>query len=119
LGCINVHSALLPAYRGMLPTFWAMVNEEEETGVTVHFMTEGIDGGYIIRQRSVPIGRTQTLLSLMRATKRAAADLVLEVVEGFEAGTISPVPNPPDQGTYFSFPTRGDVNRFRALGRRI
>ena len=119
LGCINVHSALLPSYRGMLPTFWAMVNEERETGVTVHFMSEGIDGGSIIQQRTVPIGRTETLLSLMRKTKRAAADLVLEVIEGFEAGTVSPVPNPPDEGNYFSFPTREDVNRFRALGRRV
>ena len=119
LGCINVHSALLPSYRGMLPTFWAMVNEERETGVTVHFMAEGIDGGSIILQRTVPIGRTETLLSLMRRTKRSAADLVLEVIDGFEAGTLSPIPNPPDEGNYFSFPTREDVNRFRALGRRV
>jgi methionyl-tRNA formyltransferase len=119
LGCINVHSAMLPNYRGMLPTFWAMVNEERETGVTVHFMSEGIDGGSIILQRTVPIRQDETLLSLMRRTKRVAADLVLEAIKEFEAGTVSPVPNPPDEGTYFSFPTREDVARFRALGRRI
>jgi methionyl-tRNA formyltransferase len=119
LGCLNVHSALLPKYRGMLPTFWAIVNGERETGVTVHRMVEGIDGGDIILQRAVPIAADETLLSLMRKTKRVAADLVLESVKEFEAGTVSPTPNPADEGSYFSFPSRVDVDRFRALGRRI
>jgi methionyl-tRNA formyltransferase len=119
LGCLNVHSALLPKYRGMLPTFWALVNGESETGVTVHRMVEGIDGGEIILQRRVPIASNETLLSLMRKTKRAAADLVLESIKEFDAGTVSPMPNPADEGSYFSFPTRADVDRFRVLGGRI
>jgi methionyl-tRNA formyltransferase len=119
LGCLNVHSALLPKYRGMLPTFWALVNGEPETGVTVHRMVEGIDGGDIILQRRVPIAADETLLSLMRKTKRMAADLVLESIKEFDAGTVSPMSNPADEGSYFSFPTRADVDRFRALGRRI
>ncbi len=119
LGCLNVHSALLPKYRGMLPTFWALVNGEPETGVTVHRMVEGIDGGDIILQRRVPIAADETLLMLMRKTKRMAADLVLESIQEFDAGTVSPTSNPTDEGSYFSFPTRADVDRFRALGRRI
>ena len=76
---MNVHSALLPSYRGMLPTFWAMVNEERETGVTVHCMSEGIDGGAIILQRTVPIGRDETLCCRSCERRNAsAADLVLE-----------------------------------------
>jgi methionyl-tRNA formyltransferase len=82
-------------------------------------MVEGIDGGDIILQRAVPIAADETLLSLMRKTKRVAADLVLESVKEFEAGTVSPTPNPADEGSYFSFPSRADVDRFRALGRRI
>jgi methionyl-tRNA formyltransferase len=119
LGCLNVHSALLPHYRGMLPTFWAMVNGERETGVTVHRMVEGIDGGDIILQRRVPIAADETLLALMRKAKRTAADLVLEAIAEFDTDTVSPMPNPLDEGSYFSFPTRADVDRFRALGRRI
>jgi methionyl-tRNA formyltransferase len=119
LACLNVHSALLPEYRGMLPTFWALVNDERETGVTVHRMAEGIDGGEIILQRRVPIGADETLLSLMRKTKRVAGDLVLDTIQEFDAGTVSPMANPADEGSYFSFPTRADVDRFRALGRRI
>jgi methionyl-tRNA formyltransferase len=119
LGCLNVHSALLPKYRGMLPTFWALLNGEPETGVTVHRMVEGIDGGDIILQRRVPIAADETLLSLMRKTKRMAADLVLDSIKEFDAGTVSSMSNPADGGSYFSFPTRADVDRFRALGRRI
>jgi methionyl-tRNA formyltransferase len=55
----------------------------------------------------------------MRKTKRVAADLVLDSIKEFDAGTVAPMPNPADEGSYFSFPTRADVDRFRVLGRRI
>lgn len=42
-GVINAHSSLLPAYKGLMPTFWVLKNGEEKTGVTVFFLTEGID----------------------------------------------------------------------------
>lgn len=119
LGCINVHSSLLPKYRGMLPTFWALLNGEEETGVTVHFMSDGLDEGDIVVQRSVPITSDDTLHSLMRKCKEVASDLVVEAVRQFQVGRVSRSPNRIDLGAYFSFPTREDVDRFRAAGRRV
>jgi methionyl-tRNA formyltransferase len=119
LGCINVHSALLPDYRGMLPTFWVLANGEERTGVTVHHMTPGIDGGGIVLQRAIEITPAETLHSLMGKTKAVAADLVLEAIDRFREGPAEVSPNPPDEGSYFSFPTREDVRRFRARGRRL
>lgn len=119
LGCVNVHSALLPHYRGVLPTFWVLAKGEERTGVTVHYMSPGIDGGDIILQRQVPIGPEETLHSLMRACKSAAADTVLETVERFRDDSVSPTANPADEGSYFSFPKREDVLEFRALGRAL
>jgi methionyl-tRNA formyltransferase len=119
LGCINVHSALLPDYRGMLPTFWALANGEERTGVTVHYMSPGIDGGGILLQRTIPIAADETLHSLMGKSKAAAAELVLEAIAGFRDGPLDSLPNPPDEGSYFSFPTREDVRRFKARGRRL
>jgi methionyl-tRNA formyltransferase len=118
-GCVNVHSALLPDYRGVLPTFWALANGAEHTGVTVHRMNAGIDGGDIVAQRRVPIGPDDTLHALMRRCKEVAADLVVETVEEFRAGDVETRPNPAGQGSYYSFPTRGDVRRFRAQGRRL
>jgi len=119
LGCINVHSALLPQYRGMLPTFWVLAEGEERTGVTVHYMTPGIDGGESLAQEEVPIAGHETLRSLMRKCKTVAAGLVLETVRRFEDGPVSTLPNPPGEGAYFSFPTREDVARFKSRGRRL
>jgi methionyl-tRNA formyltransferase len=119
LGCINVHSSLLPAYRGMLPTFWVLAEGETGTGVTVHYMSAGIDEGRIIAQREIPIAPEETLQTLMRASKAVAADLVLETIERFRDGPLPGRPNPVGEGSYFSFPAREDVARFRALGRRM
>lgn len=54
-GCINMHASLLPKYRGRAPINWAMINGEKETGVTVHFLEEGIDTGNIIIQEKIKI----------------------------------------------------------------
>ena len=118
-GCINVHSALLPHYRGVLPTFWVLANGEDTTGVTVHQMTPGIDGGNILLQKRVGIEADETLHSLMRRCKAVAADAVLETVARLRDGTIHALPNPADEGSYFSFPSREDVGRFRARGRAL
>jgi len=119
LGCINVHSALLPDYRGMLPTFWTLANGEPRTGVTVHYMSPGIDGGEIIAQQAIEIAPDETLRSLMVRSKAVAAELILDAVARFRHGEVVTIPNPPDEGSYYSFPTREDVRRFRARGRRM
>jgi methionyl-tRNA formyltransferase len=119
LGCINVHSALLPEYRGMLPTFWALAQGEAQTGITVHYMSPGIDGGDIIAQRLIPIGPDETLHSLMAKCKRAAAEAILDTIPRLRDGTVSVTPNPAEEGSYYSFPSREDVRRFKAIGRRL
>lgn len=119
LGCINVHSSLLPRYRGMLPTFWVLAEGETGTGVTVHYMSAGIDEGGIIAQREIPISPDETLQTLMRTTKAVAAELVLETIERLRGGPVEALPNRAAEGSYFSFPRRADVARFRALGRRM
>jgi methionyl-tRNA formyltransferase len=55
LGGVNIHGALLPQYRGCNPIQWALLNDETETGVTMHYMTAEFDAGDIIAQRRVPI----------------------------------------------------------------
>ena len=59
-GCINVHFSLLPAYRGAAPVNWAIVNGEENTGVTTMFIAEELDAGPILMQRETAIGATET-----------------------------------------------------------
>lgn len=119
LRCINVHSSLLPKYRGVLPTFWVLANGEQETGVTVHYIAKGIDEGNIILQEKVTITPEQTLHSLIGKCKKVGANLVLEALRQFEEGSVSALPNRVEEGSYFSFPTREDVRRFRAYGRKM
>jgi methionyl-tRNA formyltransferase len=119
LGCINVHGALLPKYRGRLPSFWVLLNGEKETGVTVHFMNEQLDDGPIILQRTLAIDPHETQHSLLLKTKKAGAELLLEALEAMERGTVAPQVNAREQATYYSFPTPEDGRRFRACGRRF
>ena len=58
LGCINVHSSLLPKYRGAAPINWAILNGESETGVTIMYMAEGLDTGDMLASAATPIDLT-------------------------------------------------------------
>ncbi|HHH55150.1 MAG TPA: formyl transferase, partial [Bacteroidetes bacterium] len=69
LGCINLHTALLPKYRGLMPTFWVLKNNEKLTGVSVFYVDEGIDSGPIIVQECVEIGN-KTQEELIKHTKK-------------------------------------------------
>ena len=55
-GSINVHSSLLPKYRGAAPINWAILNGETETGVSIMYMAKDLDAGDVIRQTVTPIG---------------------------------------------------------------
>ena len=52
-GCINLHTSLLPKYRGLMPSFWALKNNEKYSGVSVFYVDEGIDSGPIIEQEKI------------------------------------------------------------------
>lgn len=118
LGCINVHSAPLPRYRGMLPTFWVLYHHEPETAVTVHFMTEELDDGPIILQAAVPILEGETQANLMRRCKVVGGKLLSQVIDLFEMDAVQPRPNPREEATYYSFPTADEARRFRSEGGR-
>jgi len=118
-GCVNVHSGKLPEYRGMLPTFWQMLNAESAVTVMVHVMAPKVDDGPIIMERQVPIKRNDTLHILMRRTKIEAAHMLVEVINEFRAGTICTKPMPREGGSYYSFPKPEHVWQFRRMGRRL
>jgi methionyl-tRNA formyltransferase len=118
-GCINVHGAPLPRYRGLMPAFWALLNGETKTATTVHDLEEKLDDGDIILQREVDIGTDDTWDSLVQKTKAAGAEALVEAVLRIEAGTAERRPNREEDATYFSFPTAEDRKAFLAIGRRF
>jgi hypothetical protein len=87
-GAINVHGALLPAYRGANPMEWALINGERETGVTVHLIDPGIDTGPIIGQARVPIAFEDTWLDARRRVRAATETLLRELLPAILAGGI-------------------------------
>jgi len=96
LGCINVHSSLLPKYRGAAPINWAILNGEDETGVTIMCMAEGMDTGDILAQRATPISIEENAAQLFDRLARMGAELLVETVARVGAGTVTPIPQ--DEG---------------------
>jgi methionyl-tRNA formyltransferase len=117
-GCINLHTALLPKYRGLMPTFWVLKNNEKHTGVSVFFVDEGIDSGPIIVQKKLEIGN-KTQAELIRQTKKIGMELVAEAVSLIEEDKVQLIPNPESKKTYYSFPTKKDVLAFKQAKKRF
>ncbi len=118
-GCINVHGAPLPKYRGLMPAFWMLLNQESEGAATVHVLSEKLDDGEILKQVRVPIYATDTWDSLVRKTKSAGAGALIETVRDIAAGTVQYQPNREDEATYFSFPSSADAKKFYQQKRRF
>jgi len=117
-GCINLHTALLPKYRGLMPSFWVLKNNEKYTGVSVFYVDEGIDSGPIIVQKKVEIGnRTQE--QLINLTKKIGMDCILIAIDLINNNNVKLIENNSKDKSYFSFPTNDDVREFKLLGKRF
>ena len=117
-GCLNLHTALLPKYRGLMPTFWVMKNDEEYTGVSVFFVDEGIDSGPIVVQEKVKIGN-KTQEELIKHTKKIGMESIAKAVDLIEKDQVNLIENNDTEKSYYSFPERKDVIDFVSKGKRF
>lgn len=117
-GCINLHTALLPKYRGLMPTFWALKNQESTIGVSVFFVDRGVDSGPIICQERVVV-EDNSHRDIIRITKKIGMDLILEAINKIKEGDYRLLDNNDEEASYFSFPTRSDVKEFKRNGGRF
>lgn len=92
LGCINLHGSLLPKYRGAAPIQWAVAMGDAFTGNTTMLLEEGLDTGPILLQQTVEIGADATAVDLFETLAHKGAPLVVETLDGLDAGTIQPQP---------------------------
>ena len=118
-GVINKHAGLLPKYRGVYPVFWAMLNGEPEIGVSIHFMTEGLDAGEIILQKRIPIAETDTFETLYRKVVAVTPSLFISAIRAIGTNSVRTTPNDATLATCYSYPSRADIRRFRKMGKRI
>lgn len=115
-GCINLHTALLPKYRGLMPSFWVLKNNERYTGVSVFFVDEGIDSGPIIVQEKIEI-KNRSQAELIKYSKKIGMECVAEAVNLIKKDSVVLISNPDSEKTYFSFPKREDVLEFLKNGK--
>ena len=100
LGSINVHSSLLPRYRGAAPINWAILNGESVTGVSIMYMAKALDAGDVILQKSTPIGPGEDAPALTARLARLGAEALSETVTALAAGTADRTPQNEAEMTY-------------------
>ena len=101
-GSINVHSSLLPKYRGAAPINWAILDGEAETGVSIMYMAKELDAGDVILQKATAIGEDEDALALTTRLAELGAEALAEAVEGLKNGTASRTPQDGSKQTYAS-----------------
>jgi methionyl-tRNA formyltransferase len=127
LGAVNVHASLLPAYRGAAPVPWSLIHGERTSGVTTMLMDEGMDTGHVLAKRVVEVHPGETAGQLLDRLSGMGGALLVETLEGLEAGTLSPRPQPAAGVSYapmlkkehgyldLSRPARKVVDQFRGV----
>jgi methionyl-tRNA formyltransferase len=126
-GCLNVHTSLLPKYRGAAPIQWAILNDEPETGVTIMRMDAGLDTGDILTQQATPIRTDDNAETLHDRLAQIGAQLLVQTIPDYVAGKILPRPQQAELATYapkigkrdgwidWRLPARTIWNRVRAF----
>ena len=126
-GCVNVHTSLLPKYRGAAPIQWAIANGEAETGVTIMQMDAGLDTGPVLSMRRTPILPADDSEILHNRLAQLGSDLLAETIPDYVAGKLLPQPQPLEGSTYaakikkedahidWNLPAQNIWNRLRAF----
>ena len=100
-GAFNMHGSLLPRYRGRAPTNWAVLNEETETGATLHEMVVKPDAGRIVDQQAVPILPDDTAREVFDKVTVASEQVLWRALPAIVSGQIAWRPNDVSRGSYF------------------
>jgi len=93
-GTINLHPSLLPKYRGPNPYFWILLNEEKESGATIHYIDKGEDTGNILAQEAFSVSDAMTMSELRSASVNLGVQLMLGVIDRLENGSVATVRQP-------------------------
>ena len=107
-GCLNVHASLLPRYRGAAPIAAAILAGEEQTGITLMLMDEGMDTGPILAQAECKIEPQDTTGSLSVKLAHLGAELLIETLPRWLDGQIAPQPQDDSLATYCQMITKKD-----------
>lgn len=126
-GCINIHASLLPKYRGGAPIHYALINGEEETGVTLMYMDEGMDTGDMLVRNSVKIEEDDNIETLSNKLSVLGSKMIIKYLEDIIKGNIKRIKQDSSKASFARIIKRSDehldffasnkdvYNKFRAL----
>lgn len=109
LGCINVHASLLPKYRGASPINAVIRDGEEETGITIMYMDEGIDTGHMIYSQAIPIEDTDTYGTLSEKLSVLGAETLMKVMPKIYDEENFKIPQDDEMSNYVGLIKREDT----------
>lgn len=109
VGCVNMHSSLLPRHRGPNPFAAAILAGDTQTGITFHVMDEGIDTGDILEQAAFDIGENSTMVSVYRQACELASERVVPLMDRIERDGLRGTPQDPAQASYDKKPKVEDA----------
>lgn len=105
-GSVNIHPSLLPKYRGPSPTCWVLKNKEHETGLTCHYIDEGVDTGDIVHRVRIPVKPDDTVSSIIERQKTVVEELMIESLARIMDDGFHPLPQDSRAGVYAPRPGR-------------
>mgnify|MGYP000713188006 CR=1 FL=1 len=118
-GVINLHSGLLPEYKGVMASFWSMLNKEVELGTTLHWVTNRkIDTGHVISTRSQSVQSGLSYMNQVLSLYGPGVEQIRDAIENIEQLAVTPRPDLP-KGHYYSFPSTEQIDRFESAGWRL
>ncbi|MDB4076332.1 formyl transferase [Porticoccaceae bacterium] len=122
-GVINLHSGVLPSYRGVMATFRVMLNKASEIGSTLHFIQDsGVDTGDIISIARRPLATDRSYLFNVLSLYEAGCEQIIQAVAAIQTNQAGPPINRESQqgkAAYYSFPSDDELDAFFALGYRL
>lgn len=116
IGTWNLHKSYLPHYRGMAPSFYALLNGEKQVGVTLHQIAKGFDTGNILKQVRIPIAPNDSVYLLNQKTADAGGRMMADLLEEVNPEALVAVPQPDGDWPNYTYPTRAQIRAFRQKG---
>jgi methionyl-tRNA formyltransferase len=120
-GCINLHCSSLPSYAGVMPSFWVLLNDEKQAGMSVHLMDSKIDNGAVLAQEVINIIHIDNMFDVIQATKLRGGDLMLDVLNSIHKNNSLPEPieTSHNKESYFTWPKVEDFKSLVRKGKKL
>ena len=120
-GCINLHCSALPSYAGVMPSFWVLLNDEKQAGMSVHLMDTKIDNGAVLAQEVIDIAHIDNMFDIIQATKLRGGYLMMDVLNLIHKNNSLPDPMDTSHNieSYFTWPKVKDFKRLVKKGKKL